>query len=186
MHHQAGVNCENFTEVKFRDILLTGMGHRDSHGQTGTYGRSNLNQNLKPKSNFRFIPERPFAIPPFHHKSRPGALPPPPRCRGPGRNTVTSPTVKGGHQHRTPETLPKGFQEEAGRMPSLGRHNMRRHIWHSSKTSRNLLDSEILVCSALVGTKIALGCHPPLVWFNYFAASFFKALGIHFSRQAKK
>jgi len=29
MHHQAGVNFENFTEVKFRDILLTGTGHRD-------------------------------------------------------------------------------------------------------------------------------------------------------------
>jgi len=28
MHHQAGVNFENFTEVKFRDILLTGTGHR--------------------------------------------------------------------------------------------------------------------------------------------------------------
>jgi len=25
MHHQAGVNFENFPEVKFRDILLTGM-----------------------------------------------------------------------------------------------------------------------------------------------------------------
>jgi len=24
MHHQAGVNFENLTEVKFRDILLTG------------------------------------------------------------------------------------------------------------------------------------------------------------------
>jgi len=50
MHHQAGVNFEKFTEMKFRDILLTGMGHRDrrlnrdSPGQT--YGRSNLNQNL--------------------------------------------------------------------------------------------------------------------------------------------
>jgi len=30
MHHQAGVHFENFTEVKFRYILLT-----------GTYGRSN-------------------------------------------------------------------------------------------------------------------------------------------------
>jgi len=29
MHHQAGVSFENVTEVKFRDILLTGMGHRD-------------------------------------------------------------------------------------------------------------------------------------------------------------
>jgi len=44
MHHQARVNFENFTEVKIRDILPTGMGHRDSPGQT--YGRSNLNQNL--------------------------------------------------------------------------------------------------------------------------------------------
>jgi len=26
--HQAGVHFENFTEVKFRDILLTGTGHR--------------------------------------------------------------------------------------------------------------------------------------------------------------
>jgi len=46
MHHQAGVQFENFTEVKFRDILLTGTGYRDrrlnrdSPGQTGTYGRS--------------------------------------------------------------------------------------------------------------------------------------------------
>jgi len=40
MHHQAGVNFENLTEVKFQDILLTGTGHRDRPGQTGTYGRS--------------------------------------------------------------------------------------------------------------------------------------------------
>ena len=29
MQHQAGVNFANFTEVKFRDILLTGPGHQD-------------------------------------------------------------------------------------------------------------------------------------------------------------
>jgi len=75
VHHQAGVNFEKYTEVKFRDILLTGMGHqnrrlnRDSPGQT--YGKSNLNQNLKPKSNFRFIRERPFAIPSFEQKGHP-------------------------------------------------------------------------------------------------------------------
>jgi len=46
MHHQAEVNFDNFTEVKFRDVLLTGTGHRDtrlnrdSPGQTGTCGRS--------------------------------------------------------------------------------------------------------------------------------------------------
>jgi len=82
MHHQAGVNFENFAEVKFRDILVTGTGHRDirlnrdSPGQT--YGRFNLNQNLKPKSNFRFIREKPFAIPSFDQKCRTGALPPAP------------------------------------------------------------------------------------------------------------
>jgi len=78
MHHQAGVNFEYFTAVKFRDILLTGTGrwdrrlNRDSPGQTGTYGRSNFNQNLKPKpkSNFRLIHERPFAVPSFHQKCR--------------------------------------------------------------------------------------------------------------------
>ena len=60
VHHQTGVNFEKFTEVKFRDILLTGPGHRDSPGQT--YGRSNLNQILNPKSNFRFIHHLTFEV----------------------------------------------------------------------------------------------------------------------------
>jgi len=30
MHHQAAVHFDNFTEVKFRDILLTGTGHQDT------------------------------------------------------------------------------------------------------------------------------------------------------------
>jgi len=48
MHHQAGVHFENFTEMKFRNILQTGMGHWDrrlkwdSPGQTGMFGRSML------------------------------------------------------------------------------------------------------------------------------------------------
>jgi len=37
VHHQAGVNFENFTEVKFRDILLTGMGHRDRRLNRGVW-----------------------------------------------------------------------------------------------------------------------------------------------------
>ena len=94
MHHQAGANFEIFTEVKFRDILPTRTGHRDrrlnrdSPGQTGTYDRSKLNQNLKPKSTIRFIRERPFAIPSFHQKChppekcRPGAFHPPPPLAG--------------------------------------------------------------------------------------------------------
>ena len=52
MHQQAGVHFENFTEVKFRDILLTRAGHRDrrlnrdSPGQTETYGRSTFNDSV--------------------------------------------------------------------------------------------------------------------------------------------
>jgi len=48
MHHQGGVHFENVTEVKFRDILLTGTEHRDRRlkrdcpSQTSTYGRSIL------------------------------------------------------------------------------------------------------------------------------------------------
>jgi len=50
MLYQTGVNFENFTEVKFRDILLSWAGrldrrlNRDSPGQR--YVRSNLNQNV--------------------------------------------------------------------------------------------------------------------------------------------
>jgi len=33
MHHQAGINFENFTEVKFRDILLTGTGQTFKPGR---------------------------------------------------------------------------------------------------------------------------------------------------------
>jgi len=46
MRYHAGVHFENFTEMKFRDTLLTRTGHRvrrlnrDSPGQTGTYGMS--------------------------------------------------------------------------------------------------------------------------------------------------
>jgi len=43
MDHQAGVHFENFTEVKFRDILLTGTGHR---GQTFKPGQSRPNRDV--------------------------------------------------------------------------------------------------------------------------------------------
>jgi len=43
MHHQAGVNYENFTEVKFQDIFLTGMGHR---GQTFQPEQSRPNRDV--------------------------------------------------------------------------------------------------------------------------------------------
>ena len=53
-------NFENFVKVKFRDILLTGTGHRDRRinrecpGQTGTYGRSNYKYaSVRPHGNLR-------------------------------------------------------------------------------------------------------------------------------------
>ena len=48
----------------------------------------------------------------------------------------------------------------------------------------NFLDIYNLVCSATARTKNALGIIQ--LWFNYFAASFSKALGMHFSREAKE
>jgi len=47
-----------------------------------------------------------------------------------------------------------------------------------------LLESGNLVCSATVATKTALGIIQ--LWFNYFATSFYKPLGIHFSREANE
>jgi len=79
MHHQARVNFENFTEVEFRDILLTGTRHRDSPGQT--YGRSYLNLNLtsfvKNHLLFLLLTPPPRKVPP-----RGIALPPQPRLVG--------------------------------------------------------------------------------------------------------
>jgi len=51
------------------------------------------------------------------------------------------------------------------------------------KFLENLLESGILFCCcATAATKTALGIIQ--LWFNYFAASFYKAL--HFSREAKE
>jgi len=49
---------------------------------------------------------------------------------------------------------------------------------------KNLLESEILFCSATAKTKTALGILHVL--FNYLGASFFKELGIHLPREAKE
>jgi len=48
----------------------------------------------------------------------------------------------------------------------------------------NLLESGILFCCATAATKTAPGII--LLGSNYFAASFYKALGVHFSREAKE
>jgi len=84
MHHQAGVNFENFTEVKFRDILLSGTGHQDrrlnreSPGQTGTYGESNLNQNLNLNlTSGSFVKDHLLFLL-FTKSAAPGHCPPPP------------------------------------------------------------------------------------------------------------
>ena len=99
-------------------------------------------------------------------------------------NTVNWRPVTCGSQHRTPATLPKLFTR-----------NLVVCFLEVDKTCvdvfcilprflKNLLESENLICNATGGTKTALGIIP--VWFNYFAASFFKAPGIHFSREAKE
>jgi len=41
-----------------------------------------------------------------------------------------------------------------------------------------------LVCSATAGANIPLGISQ--LWFNYITASFFKALDMHFPREAKE
>jgi len=51
---------------------------------------------------------------------------------------------------------PKAFHEEPGRVLPRGRKNMCRRLWHTPKISRNLLESENLVCSATARTKIGL------------------------------
>jgi len=90
-------------------------------------------------------------------------------------NTVNLRPVTCGSQHRTPATLPKLFTR-----------NLVVCFLEVDKTCvdvfcilprflKNLLESENLICNATGGTKTALGIIP--VWFNYFAASFFKALG---------
>jgi len=48
----------------------------------------------------------------------------------------------------------------------------------------NLLESEHLVCSATATTKTELGIIQ--LWFNYFAASFYRELGIRFFWEAKE
>jgi len=84
--------------------------------------------------------------------------------------------VPGACQDRTHATLPKAFHEEPGRMLSWGRHTMWRRLKHTPKISQKFAGEwNYLFCSATAGTKTALGIIQ--VWFNYFAASFFNALG---------
>jgi len=95
------------------------------------------------------------------------------------RNTVTWRPVTGGHQHSTPATFPKAFHKEPGLALSSGRQSMRRRLWHTLKISKKFsgewMFSVLLVCNDTTGTQTALGIIQ--LWFTYFAASFFKALG---------
>ena len=91
------------------------------------------------------------------------------------RNTVTWRPVTSGRQHCTPATLHKAFQEETGRMFSRVRQSMCKRLWWTSKIDQKFAGEWNLVCRARAGTKTALGIIQH--WINYFAASFFKALG---------
>ena len=82
--------------------------------------------------------------------------------------------VTGGCQHRTLATLPKPFHEEPGL--SRSPHSMcGRRLWHTPEISQKFSGESQLICIRTAGTKTALGIIQ--VWFNYFAAYFFKALG---------
>ena len=89
----------------------------------------------------------------------------------------------GGHQYRTPEALHKTFPERPGLMLSRGRQNMCRRLWHTPRISWILAGVWRMVCDATAGTKTALDIHQ--LRFNYFAGSFFNALGVYFSRKAQ-
>ena len=91
------------------------------------------------------------------------------------KNTVTWQPVTGRHQHRTHTSLPEAFHKESGCMFSRVRQSMWRHLQHTPKVSQNFAGEWNVVCIATGGTKTALGIIQ--VWFNYFTASFFKALG---------
>ena len=98
------------------------------------------------------------------------------------RNTVTWQSVTDGRQHRTPATLIKAFHKEPGHIFSPGPQNV--SLWNTSKIFRKFTGE----------WKFGLGCATARtetivvmlrLWFNYFVASLFKALGIHFAREAK-
>ena len=78
---------------------------------------------------------------------------------------------------RTGPYFRKAFPEGPGRMIFRCRENMGRHLLHTPNISRKLLESENVVCNSTAATKNALGIFQ--LWFNYFAASFFKELGVH-------
>jgi len=70
----------------------------------------------------------------------------------------------------------------AGTRPAQD-YNLYTSLAHS-QDFLNLLESEHLVCSATATTKTELGIIQ--LWFNYFAASFYRELGIRFFWEAKE
>ena len=81
----------------------------------------------------------------------------------------------GGRQHHTPTTLLKAFHEE----PVVCFLEVDKAYVDVfcilPRFLKNLLESENLVCSATAGMQTALGIIQ--LWFNYFTACFFKAVG---------
>jgi len=61
---------------------------------------------------------------------------------------------------------------------------MCRRLLNVPKISRKFVGEWNLFYCATTATKTALGIIQ--LWFDYFAASFFKALGVHFSREARE
>jgi len=82
---------------------------------------------------------------------------------------------------RYSHNIPKAFLEGSDRM--LFRQNMR-NLWYTPKLSRKFVQKWIFLCCATAKTKTAVVILH--VWLNYFAASFFKSLGIYLCREVKE
>jgi len=82
--------------------------------------------------------------------------------------------VRGGRQHRAHAQLPKLFTRNQV-VCFLEVHKAVKTSLAYSQISQNLAGERNAVCITTAGTKTALGIIQ--IWFNYFAASHFKALG---------
>jgi len=102
-------------------------------------------------------------------------------------DTVAWRPVTGGRQHRTPATLLKLFTRNPVTCYLEVDKTCVDVFGLLPRFLNNLLESENLVCSATAATTTALGIIQ--LWFNYFVASFFKALGnvnVHYLKFPKK
>jgi len=83
--------------------------------------------------------------------------------------------------HNTPQSFPEG----PGHTFSHGRQNMPRQLWHTPKIYRKI-SGELKFCFVVIRAGRKSHWYILRLWFNSFAESFFKALGMHFSSEGKE